>query len=272
MEFVSKYVSKLPDANGYVNYSDEDNSIWKQLYERQMKLLPGRACNEYLAGLELLAINRDSVPQLPEINERLEACTGWGVEPVQALISAREFFQLLAKRKFPAATFIRTQEEIDYIQEPDIFHEIFGHCPMLTNEFFADFVNDYAKKVLTMDDKDWPLMQRLFWFTVEFGLIRTQDGLRAYGGGILSSMTETVFCVESDLPMRVFFNPLVAFRTPYRIDQLQPIYFVIDDYKQLTDFVASDIDKILAKTRELGEFPPLFELDENNPSIHALVC
>jgi phenylalanine-4-hydroxylase len=272
MEFISNYVSRIPDANGYVNYSSEENQVWQRLYDRQLALLPKRACDEYIEGLELLGIDGQGIPQLPDVNARLITCTGWGVEPVKALISAREFFLLLAARKFPAATFIRTFEEIDYIKEPDIFHEIFGHCPMLTNAFFADFVHDYAKKVLSMNEADWPLMQRLFWFTVEFGLIKTQQGLRAYGGGILSSKTETVYSVESDIPMHVFFNPLVAFRTPYRIDKLQPIYFVIDSYQQLIDFMQSDIDAIITKARELGEFAPNFEIDKDNPSIHALVC
>jgi phenylalanine-4-hydroxylase len=272
MEFVSSYVSRAPDKQGYVVYSEEENTVWSTLYKRQMEVLPGRACDEYLRGLELLELKQDSIPQIPEVNQCLNDLTGWGVEPVKALISAREFFELLAQRLFPAATFIRREEELDYIKEPDIFHELFGHCPMLTNPVFADFVQDYAQKVLTMDEKDWPLMQRLFWFTVEFGLIQTTQGLRVYGGGILSSIGETVYSVESDIPIRVLFNPLVAFRTPYRIDMLQPVYFVIQNYQQLYDFIHSDVDNILKKVRELGEFPPTFPVEGENPSIHIRVC
>lgn len=272
MEFSSRYVAHVPDAQGLVNYSAEENRIWNILFERQIKLLPGRACDEFLAGLETLGINSEAIPQLPEVSQKLKAKTGWEVVPVAALISAREFFELLANRHFPAATFIRCEEELDYVQEPDIFHEIFGHCPMLTDPIYADFVHDYACKVLTFPETDWPLLQRMFWFTVEFGLIHTAKGLRAYGGGILSSISETVYCVESDVPVRILFEPVVAFRTPYRIDMLQPVYFVIESYQTLYDFVLSNVSDLLARTRQLGEFPPFFEVDYNNPNIHIRAC
>lgn len=272
MNFISQYVSHKPDAKGFVNYSSAEHAVWKTLYNRQANILPNRACDEFLKGLESLELTAQAIPQLPDVNRRLKAKTGWQVEPVPALISARDFFELLAKKRFPAATFIRTEEELNYVKEPDIFHEIFGHCPMLTNLVYADFVHDYAQKVLTFPESDWPLLQRLFWFTVEFGLIQTKKGLRAYGGGILSSISETVYSVESDLAMRVLFDPVVAFRTPYRIDMLQPIYFVISDYKQLYEFVASDILLVMRRAHELGEYPPFFPVDEGNPSIHIHAC
>lgn len=272
MEFSSRYSAHAPDSEGYVHYSEEENRIWTILFERQMKLLPGRACDEFLTGLQALEITAKGIPQLPEVSQRLKATTGWQVSPVAALISAREFFELLAQKKFPAATFIRTEEELDYVKEPDIFHELFGHCPMLNDPVYADFVHDYACKVLSFPESDWALLQRMFWFTVEFGLIKTARGLRAYGGGILSSTKETVYSVESEIPLRVLFDPVVAFRTPYRIDKLQPIYFVIDDYQVLYDFVLSDIGKILERVRELGEFPPLFMIDPDNPNIHIRAC
>lgn len=272
MEFQSKYVAHIPDANGLVHYSAEEHKVWSVLFERQQKILPGRACDEFLSGLEALQITADAIPQLPELSARLKVKTGWQIAPVAALISAREFFELLATRYFPAATFIRTMDELDYVKEPDIFHELFGHCPMLTDPIYADFIYDYAVKVLTFPESDWPLLQRMFWFTVEFGLIHTQQGLRAYGGGILSSISETVYCVESDIPMRVFFEPIAVFRTPYRIDRLQPVYFVIDNYQVLYDFVLSDIGNLLERTRELGEFPPLFPTEAGNPNIHILAC
>ncbi|KTD79243.1 phenylalanine 4-monooxygenase [Legionella waltersii] len=272
MEFKSRYVAHTPNAQGYVQYSPEEHKIWTILYERQQKLLPGRACDEFMSGLEILGLNSHEIPQLPEVNSRLKAKTGWQVAPVAALISAREFFELLATRFFPAATFIRCEEEIDYIQEPDIFHELFGHCPMLTNPVYADFVHDYACKVLSLPEKDWALLQRMFWFTVEFGLIKTKTGLRAYGGGILSSISETVYCVESEIPLRVMFEPVAAFRMPYRIDQLQPVYFVIDSYQDLYDFIGSDVTQYMQRAHELGEFPPYFKVDKNNPSIHIRAC
>jgi len=272
MEFVSRYVSHQPDAQGMVNYSSEEHGIWKQLYERQMTILPNRACDAFMNGLGKLGLTADSIPQLPEISRKLEVLTGWRVEAVDALISARAFFELLASKRFPAATFIRCQEELDYVQEPDVFHELFGHCPMLTDPVYADFVQRYALNVLARPDSDWPLLQRLFWFTVEFGLIQTAQGLRAYGGGILSSISETAYSVESDIPVRVLFDPVVAFRTPYRIDMLQRVYFVIHTYQQLYELVMHNPEEYLNRARELGEFPPLFPVDKNNPGVHILAC
>ncbi|WP_367606002.1 phenylalanine 4-monooxygenase [Legionella sp. W05-934-2] len=272
MEFVSSYVSHQPDIQGYVQYSAEDNFVWKTLYERQIEILPGRACSAFMEGLEALNLSKDAIPQLPEVNKRLEKMTGWRVSPVPALISAEAFFKLLARRHFPAATFIRTMEDLNYIQEPDIFHELFGHCPLLTQTHYAEFVQQYAQFVLDSKPTVWPLLQRLFWFTVEFGLIRENGQLRAYGGGILSSIGETPHCLESDEPMRVLFDPVVAFRTPYRIDQMQPIYFVIENFQQLFDFVQQDIDRLIHRARELGEYPPFFLVDENNPNIHIRAC
>lgn len=272
MEFVSRYVSHQPDEQGLISYSAEEHQVWEQLFKRQMKLLPGRASDEYLQGLKTLALVPDRIPQLPDLSRCLMALTGWRVEPVAALISARDFFELLATRRFPAATFIRTLEELDYVTEPDIFHELFGHCPMLTNKVYADFIHDYACYVLSCPESDWALLQRLFWFTVEFGLIKTDKGLRAYGGGILSSISETVYSVESDLAMRVLFDPLVAFRTPYRIDMLQRIYFVIDGYDQLYHCVKSNLQELIQRAHTLGEYPPVFPVDENNPCIHIHAC
>lgn len=272
MDFQSRYVSHQPDKAGRVAWSVEENGIWRHLYERQLAIISNRACDEFLCGLDQLGLTAESIPQLPDVSQKLKALTGWQVEPVAALISARAFFELLATKRFPAATFIRSQEEIDYVKEPDIFHEIFGHCPMLTNPVYADFVHQYALKVLSLPESDWALLQRLFWFTVEFGLIQTHQGLRAYGGGILSSISETAYSVESDIPMRVLFDPVVAFRTPYRIDMLQRVYFVINSYQQLYDFVGQNVPAFLNRARELGEFPAFFPVDKDNPSVHILAC
>lgn len=272
VEFSSKYVAKTPDAQDFVMYDAEENDTWKALYERQIKVVQGRACDEYLDGLKKLSLDSEKIPQIPKVNQKLSYLTGWSVKPVAALISAEAFFTLLANRQFPAATFIRTKEEFNYVTEPDIFHELFGHCPMLTQPVFADFVQEYAKFVLLCDKKDWPLLQRLFWFTVEFGLIHTSKGLRIYGGGILSSIGETAYSIESDLPQRQLFNPLAILRTPYRIDQMQSIYFVIHDYQELYHFAQNHIQSSLDRAHELGEFPPLFEVDEGNPSIHIHAC
>ncbi len=268
-EFQSKYKAHQPNEQGFINYSDTENAVWKTLYERQLPIVKAHACPTYLEGLEKLGLTHDAVPQLPDVSRALRAASAWEVVPVPALISHEHFFQLLAHRQFPAATFIRIPEELDYVQEPDIFHELFGHAPMLMDPTYADFVAGYAQKVLTRNKKDWPLLQRIFWFTVEFGLIKTEKGSRAYGGGILSSPSETVYSVTSDIPERRPFDPLNAVRTPYRIDILQPIYYEIESYQQLYDFVQSDIDGLLAQARQLGEFPPRFKPDGSaNEHIH----
>ncbi len=272
MEFESSYQAKSVDAEGYVNYTAEDHEVWRLLYEQQMSILPGRACDEHFEGLVLLGLDSKAIPQLPAVNQCLRAITGWTVKPVNALISARDFFNLLANKVFPAATFIRRMDELNYVKEPDIFHELFGHCPLLTNVNFAKFTQAYAQKVLTMPEFDWALMQRLFWFTVEFGLIQTSDGLRAYGGGILSSISESSYSVESPLALRAMFAPVAVMRTPYRIDQMQPIYFVIESYKQLYELMNADFGPILEQVKCLGEYPPFFQVDENNPSIHIYAC
>jgi phenylalanine-4-hydroxylase len=271
MQFKSRYVSHKPDKKGFIKYSAAENHVWQLLYKRQMEILPNRACDEFILGLKSLSLNPTKIPQLPELNEKLKK-TGWQVAPVAALISAREFFELLAHKHFPVATFIRVEEELNYVQEPDIFHEIFGHCPMLTNSVFADFVCNYALRVLEFPESAWPLLQRLFWFTVEFGLIKTDKGLRAYGGGILSSIGETAYSIESDLPLRILFNPLAAFRMPYRIDMLQRTYFVIDNFTVLYNLLREDLKAIMEKATELGEYPPLFPIEENNPAIHIHAC
>jgi len=272
MSFVSQYTSHQPDMNGFIQYSTAEHRVWQLLYHRQRAVLPGRACHAHIAGLDKLGLTEKEIPQLPDVSQRLRQATGWEVVPVAALIPARAFFELLAQRKFPAATFIRTEAELDYVTEPDIFHELFGHCPLLTDKVYADFLYEYARTVLTFPESDWPLLQRFFWFTVEFGLIQTPDGLRAYGGGILSSIGETAYCVESDVPMRAYFDPIAILRTPYRIDQLQPIYFVIPNYQALYQILNLNLKTLLARAHVLGEYPPLFDVDPNNPCIHIHAC
>lgn len=272
MEFQSRYKSREPDSKGFIAYPKEEHAVWETLYTRQSEVVKGRACDEFHKGLDILQLTGNHIPQLPDVSERLYAVTKWKVEPVAALISAEAFFTLLAERKFPAATFIRVPEELNYIKEPDIFHELYGHCPLITEQVYADFLYEYANLVLTFPKTDWPLLQRLFWFTVEFGLIRTPQGLRAYGGGILSSIEETAFCLESREPMRVLFDSLVALRMPYRIDMKQTVYFVIDSYEQLYHVIKEDMAENIRLARELGEFAPSFPVEDNNPSIHIKVC
>jgi phenylalanine-4-hydroxylase len=253
-----RYESIKPDQNGLIHYANHDHETWTKLYSRQLKIVENRACAEFIHGLNLLDFSKDKIPQHDLVTKCLESFHGWGVEPVAAIIPANEFFTLLSKKRFPAASFIRTPEDLDYIQEPDIFHEFFGHCPLLTNRAYAEFMWEFGKMALAARPKDRVQLFRLFWFTIEFGLIQTKDGIRAYGGGILSSKEETVYSVESVIPERLIFDPLEALRTPFRIDILQPLYFIIQSYEDLFKIMDCDPLKLLEEARSLGDYPPKF--------------
>ncbi|MES2503994.1 MAG: phenylalanine 4-monooxygenase [Myxococcota bacterium] len=243
----SIYVAKPPDSRGYVDYTPEEDETWSILYQRQHKIIQGRACDEYLTGLELLAIPKDKVPQCPEISEHLKKATGWAVTPVPKIISIDAFFDLLANKHFPAATFIRTREELDYLKEPDIFHEFFGHCPLLTNKAYADFIESYGKMAQRADHKTRSILGRLFWFTIEFGLVSSAKGLRVYGGGILSSYTETTYALQSDVPTRLPFDIREVMKTAYRYDEIQKKYFVLDSLKSLFKIIQLDLPALAEK-------------------------
>lgn len=257
----STYVAREPDADGVIQYTEQEHEIWSKLVEQQINLLPEHACQEYLDGIEQLHLPHDHIPQLGDINKVLEKATGWQVERVPALINFDRFFSLLADKKFPVATFIRRPEHMGYLKEPDIFHEIFGHCPLLTNPAFAAFTHAYGKLGEDATHEQRVYLARLYWFTVEFGLIDTPGGLRIYGGGILSSPKETKWSVESIAPRREQFDPILALRTPYRIDILQPLYYVIDDMSVLNDLSKTDIMLMVAEARQTGLLPPLFTND-----------
>ena len=254
----SKYEAKVPDENGIIPYSDEEHSVWRDLYTRQIDIIQGRVCDEFLQGLDILDLPTDRIPQTTEVSKILLERTGWQVEPVPALINFDRFFKLLAQRKFPAASFIRTREEMDYLQEPDIFHEIFGHATMLTHQAFADFTEAYGKAGLKASKKERVFLARLYWFTVEFGLLQTSDAIRIYGGGIASSPGETVFALESEEPMRRPFDPIEVLRTPYRIDIYQSVYYVLDRMNDLFELAGSDLLGLIRQARALGEFEPTF--------------
>jgi phenylalanine-4-hydroxylase len=257
--FKSAYISKPVDANGNANYTIEDNAVWATLYKRQLPIVTAYACDEYLNGLNLLGLPNDRVPQCPEISAALKKATGWQMESVAALIPAIQFFTLIANKKFPAATFVRRHEELDYLEEPDMFHEAFGHCPLLTNQAYADFTAMYGKLALAASEEDREMLARLYWFTIEFGLINTKKGLRAYGGGILSSYGETQYCIDSSMPQRKPYDPIEILRTPYRIDIMQPVYFVIDSFDVLFQLADMDIMALIAEAKRLGMRKPLFE-------------
>lgn len=259
------YHSKTLDKDGTAHYSHTENETWAFLLKRQKELVKTRASKEYLKGVEILNFT-DKIPQHYEITDILKAHTGWGVEPVPALIQPEQFFSLLANKRFPAANFIRIPEEIDYIEEPDVFHELFGHCPLLTNAPYAEFMHQYGKLALQADQKTQMRMFRLFWFTIEFGLIKEDGAIKAYGGGILSSKSEIIYSVESDIPERRPLVPMDALRTPFRIDILQPVYFVIESYEELFKLIALDPLKMAQESFLLPDFPAKFEKKKKQKS------
>ncbi len=252
------YISKRPNNQGLIDWSDDENKTWNTLITRQTEIVQTRACPEFLEGLNRIGFSQDRVPQHTEINAALKNYTGWQVEVVPALIPAKEFFTLLANKKFPAASFIRIPEELDYIQEPDIFHEFYGHVPLLTFADYANFMEEFGKIALSLPGKDRSRLFRLFWFTIEFGLLKTSAGIRAYGGGMLSSIHETVYCLEDANVKRVDFDPLTALRTPYRIDIPQPLYYVLNHFSDLFKILDHNLVELLEESKALGDFPPLF--------------
>ncbi|EKE76286.1 phenylalanine 4-monooxygenase [Gallaecimonas xiamenensis] len=262
----TQYVSKMPGPDGRIQYTQEENAVWNTLITRQLACIQGRACQEYIDGLALLDLPTDRIPQLDEVNAVLGRTTGWQVAQVPALIPFDEFFRLLANKEFPVATFIRTREELDYLQEPDIFHEIFGHCPLLTNPDFAHFTHLYGKLGLAASKEDRVFLARLYWFTVEFGLVNTDQGLRIYGGGILSSPGETEYALGSDKAERQPFTIVDALRTPYRIDIMQPVYYVLDQVHQLFDIAEQDIMALVQQAKALGLFQAKFPPKEKKAS------
>ncbi|WP_062261756.1 phenylalanine 4-monooxygenase [Endozoicomonas arenosclerae] len=258
MKKPTSYVARKPDENGFIDYPPQEHETWRILYERQLEAIDGRACPEFLEGLDILGLSAEEIPQLNDINEKLKKATGWSVARVPALISFDRFFELLANRQFPVATFIRTREELDYLQEPDIFHEIFGHCPLLTNPDFARLTEIYGQLGLVASKEERVYLARLYWMTVEFGLVHTDDGLRIYGGGILSSFKETVYSLESPEPERQGFDVITALRTPYRIDILQPVYFIIQSLSELHSLTEMDLMAKVHEAMKLGMLEPRF--------------
>ncbi len=262
----SKYIAKVPDEKGFIHYTDEEHKVWHDLITRQRPLVEKYACPEYLEALELMRFPTDRIPQCKEVSEVLRKHTGWEVAPVPALIPFGQFFQLLADKKFPAASFIRSREEMDYLQEPDIFHEIFGHTPLLTDPRFAEFTHAYGKAGVRARKEDHVKLARLYWFTVEFGLINTAKGLKTYGAGIVSSYGETPHAIDSDKPIRKPFHPIEALRTPYRIDIFQSVYFIIDSLQDMFDLAHQDLFALIREAEKLGMHEPTFPPAEKKVS------
>lgn len=227
-------------------YSAAEHAIWDELYARQMDVLPGRACSAFMAGLERLDLGQGGVPDFARVSSRLDALTGWSVVPVPMLIPDHVFFWHLANRRFPAGNFIRTREAFDYIQEPDVFHDVFGHVPMLTDPTYADYMQEYGRAGWkAMRHNRLKALGALYWYTVEFGLMIEDGALRVYGAGILSGPREAVFALEAQSPNRIMLNVDRVTRTDYVIDDLQPTYFVIESFADLYhQTVERDFDRL----------------------------
>jgi phenylalanine-4-hydroxylase len=236
-------------------YTDADHDTYRRLYERQTALLPGLACDAFIEALPSLGA-RDHIPRFEDINKRLKPATGWELVAVPGLIPERPFFDLLANRRFPVTDWIRTPDEFDYVVEPDVFHDLFGHVPLLFNPVFADYVQRYGAGGLKAHELGaGELLSRLYWYTIEFGLIRQADGLRAYGAGILSSSGELRHSVTSPQPQRIALDLLRCMRTRYKIDDYQATYFVIDSFDRLFDMTEPDFAPLYDAVRARGDLP-----------------
>ena len=242
-------------------YTAEDHAIWRTLFERQQRILKGRVCQEYLDGLEALGISAEGVPNFDQMNARLRRLTGWEVVAVPGLIPSRPFFQMLANRQFPAGTFIRSREQLDYLEEPDIFHDVFGHVPLLTNPAYADYMNEYGRVGLAAVERvGVKFLARLNWYTIEFGLIRKPEGIQIYGAGIVSSFGEAKYVVDDPSANQLAFSLERVLRTGYYIDDFQASYFVIDRFEDLFNLLSvMDFPSTFEQFRTLPPYTP-FEI------------
>lgn len=260
LRFEQKPEDIRPDftcEHNWESYTTEDHAIWAELYARQSNMLVGRACREYLDSLTALKITYDKIPDFRRMSEILEKKTGWEIITVPGLIPSEVFHKHLSERRFPVTFWIRDRAQIDYIVEPDIFHDLFGHIPMLMNPSFADYVQQFGcGGVKAAKLNSHRFLERLYWYTVEFGLINTPDGIRIYGSGIVSSKTESIYCLEAARPHRIGFDLKRIMRTEYRYDKLQESYFVIDSLEQLMDATRPDFAPIYDELRALTPIEP----------------
>lgn len=247
-------------------FTEAEHDVWRTLHNRLMKVLPGRACDAFLAGLERLPLS-DGIPDFEKLSAVLKRLTGWEVVAVPGLVPDDVFFEHLANRRFPAGNFIRAADSLDYIEEPDVFHDVFGHVPMLAHPVFADYMEAYGKGGLRAEGEGTlHNLARLYWYTVEFGLIETPEGLRIYGSGIASSSAESIYALEHASPNRIGFDLERVMRTKYRIDDFQESYFVIPGFEEL---FAETYKDFAALYRRLAS-GPTFEPGEILPSDRVL--
>lgn len=243
-------------SQDYNNYTPEDHKVWQILFERQMKNLPGKVTTDYLKGIELIKFVPEYIPNFDEVNKILRNLTGWGIYVVPGLIPTKEFFELMRDCNFCATTWLRKMSQLEYLEEPDMFHDVFGHVPLLTNQNLCDFLVNVSKIALKHIESPLALeaIARIYWFTVEFGLIQEAEGLRIYGAGIVSSSGETEYSLFSAEPQRLPYDVKTIINTPYRKDTYQERYFVIDSFEQLYNSVGEierEIDELVEKSLAL---------------------
>ena len=242
---------------GWERYTAQDHGVWKTLFERQTRLLIGRACDAFVQGMRELPIGPEQIPDFRRLSDILMRRTGWQVVAVPGLVPDEVFFDHLANRRFPSGNFIRKPHELDYLEEPDVFHDVFGHVPLLMNPTMADYIQAYgvgglrAQKLGVLDK-----LSRVYWYTVEFGLVQQADGLRIYGAGIASSATESVFALDDPSPNRLRFDLERVMRTRYRIDDFQESYFVIGDMDELLQLARIDFGPLYERVRGQPEHEP----------------
>ncbi len=218
------------------DYTPVEHATWDRLFARQAAMLPSRVTDTFMQGLDVLRLSKPGVPDFAELSERLQALTGWSVVAVPGLVPDEVFFEHMANRRFVAGRFIRTPEQLDYLQEPDVFHDVFGHVPLLADPTFADYMQAYGRGGLrALEFGSLEKLARLYWYTVEFGLLREGGGLRLYGAGIVSSYAESMFALDDPSPNRIDLDLRRVMRTKYRIDDYQQTYFVIDSFQDLLD-------------------------------------
>ena len=242
---------------GWERYSAADHAVWSTLFERQTRLLPGRACDEFVDGMRALPIGPEQIPDFRRLSEVLMRKTGWQIVAVPGLVPDEVFFEHLANRRFPAGQFIRKPDQLDYLEEPDVFHDVFGHVPMLMNQVIADFIQAYGVGGLRAQALGvLPNLARVYWYTVEFGLVQQHGALRIYGSGIASSYTESVFALDDPSPNRIGFDLERVMRTRYRIDDFQETYFVLDDFDDLLRLAEIDFGELYQRVGGMRELDP----------------
>ena len=244
------------------SYSAAEHDRWDRLFKRSQAVLHERACDEFIAMMHTLKLSESGIPDMERLSDRLDKITGWRVVPVAELVPDDVFFDHLANRRFPAGAFIRSEQEMDYLEEPDVFHDVFGHVPLLANPVYSNFMQAYGKggqRAISLGRL--PNLARLYWYTVEFGLLRTPAGLRIFGAGIMSSTTESVFALESHSPNRIAFDLERVMRTKYLIDDFQQTYFVIESFEKLLDDCYQDFAPIYERLGSATDIEPDQVLD-----------